>query len=202
MKPQAITEYLPERERGDDGMSIDVHGEPVQALSIARRHSSNEPIALWRPDSNLEHQILALMPSAVIRGPQSLAEAGLIENAKGPLQVAVIGIKSEVKDVGDVRCISHSAEWRRVLNSHKALVQSGSDEHPLPRMNGASALAEMLLMEIEHSPDVEEINFKVLSPVQKMLFRRLTGLLHAGPLPEAYKNFRYRHLLARRNRIK
>ena len=209
MRPQVINQPPLERVSERDGLSCEaigptnsIHADPVHTLILVSRHSSNEPTALNRGGLNLEHQLLALLPSAVVRGPQALAEAGLIELDKDPLDLAVCGFKSEVKHLGDVRCFAHSHEWRRILTASKALVNSGSDEHPLPRMTGASALAELLLMQIDLSPPVEAINFKALCPVQKIQFRRMTGMLHAGPLPEAYQHFRHRHLVARRSRIK
>lgn len=173
---------------------------PGYVIHMAARQPSNESSAHGGQGVSLERQIQRMAPSAVIRGPQALIEAGLIESGTYPLHVGIVGNKFDLRIIGCIKCFAHSNEWRRVLTATNSLVVSDDADRPLPRMSGASALAELLLMEIEHSPPAEAINFEALSPVQEIQFRRFTGMLHAGPLIDAYKYFRHRHITLRDKR--
>lgn len=173
---------------------------PGHVIHMAARQPSNESSAVDDQCIQLEQRILGMAPSAVIRGPQALIDAGLIEWGDYPLHVGVLGNTPDLTIIGCIRCFAHSNEWRRVLTATNSLSVSGDADRPLPRMSGASALAELLLMEIELAPPAEAINFEALSPVQEIQFRRFTGMIHAGPLIEAYRYFRHRHTTLRDKR--
>lgn len=141
-----------------------------------------------------ERATLLEFPSAVVRGHQALADAGLCAHAGLGLDLALSEEDHHLASTRsrEIRGIKHTTRWRRILNAAGAIQIPASPDKVIPRMTGGAALAELMVMHTESCPPADAINFSALDTRQEMLFRRMTGLLTAGPLIPAYA-----HLLRR-----
>lgn len=170
-----------------------------RGVSLQAGNTKNAPNDISQLLSEaLERRVMTLAPSAVVRGPFVLQELGIIPG-KGHLQSLEIAITSADEECArqlpeGVRAMAHGARWRSILMNSGCIAPPTGEDQFIPRLSPGAALAELLIFYPSLSPPADSIDFAKLAPSDRTQLRRMTGLLNAGPIREAYQHLRHQHL--------